>query len=74
MMIIEAKRPNESAWDTLLTREAFQEMVDFEDYLYSLKLPYHLDGLNPISEENYVGPEMVGLEDLCKRYNLTTEK
>ena len=74
MMIIEAKQPNESAWDTLLTREIFEELVTFEEYLYGLKLPYHMDNLNPISKENYAGPEMLGLGDLCKRYNLTTEK
>ena len=40
MMILEAKRPNATSWDTLLTREAMQEMVDFEEFLYGLKLPY----------------------------------
>jgi len=74
MMIIEAKRPNETAWDTLLTREAFEEMVLFEDFLDSLKLPYHLNDLNPISKEDYDGPEMIGLQDLCAKFNLTTEE
>ena len=39
MFIFEAKQPNETAWDNLLTREAFEEMVKFEEFLYSLKLP-----------------------------------
>lgn len=38
-LIMEAKRPNDSAWETLLTREAFQAMIEFEEYLYSIKLP-----------------------------------
>ena len=37
--IIEAKRPNATAFDTLLTREAFYEMERFEEVLYSMKMP-----------------------------------
>ena len=35
---MEAKIPNETAWQTLLTREAFYAMIDFEEKLYSVKL------------------------------------
>ena len=75
MMIIEAKRPNETAWDTLLTREAFEEMVKFEEFLYNLKLPYtytdYVGIYNPT--EDYDGPDMIGLGEICQKYNLTTE-
>ena len=36
---MEAKRPNDTAFETLLTREVFQAQVEFEEYLYSIKLP-----------------------------------
>ena len=37
-MIMEAKRPNETAWQTLLTREAMYAMVEFEEFLYNITL------------------------------------
>ena len=81
MFLLEAKRPNYTAWDTLLTREAMQAMVDFEEKLYSVKLPYDfaLDGviLNNMTNElgePYSGPAELGMYDLCKKYNRTTEE
>ena len=72
MFIFEAKQPNETAWDNLLTREAFEEMVKFEEFLYSLKLPENAlgDALPP----NQTEPRMIGLDDLCQQYNITTEE
>jgi len=47
-------------------------MERFEEVLYSMKLPYDYLGINNMT--NYTGPEMVGLADLCKEFNLTTEE
>ena len=76
MMILEAKRPNETAWDTLLTREAFEEMVKFEDFLYNLTLAEdYLDEKPPLPlGQNGTAPRQIGLADLCQVYNLTTEE
>lgn len=38
-MIMEAKRPNDTAFETLLTREAMYAQEEFEEYLYNVKLP-----------------------------------
>ena len=68
--ILEAKRPNDTAWDTLLTREAFYAMENFEEVLYNMKMPYNYGCdtetgcLNNMTD--YTGPEMIGLADLCK--------
>ena len=72
-LIMEAKRPNDTAFETLLTREAFQAQIDFEDYLYSIKLPSNY--LKPASHDsNVTNLTMLGLYDLCEQYNVTTEE
>ena len=69
---MEAKRPNDTAFETLLTREAFGEMIKFEEYLYNLTLPENALG-EPLPE-NQTEPRMLGLADLCELYNVTTEE
>ena len=69
---MEAKRPNDTAFETLLTREAFQAQVEFEEYLYSIKLPS--DYLETGSKDTSVNSTMLGLYDLCEQYNITTEE
>ena len=68
-LIMEAKRPNDTAFETLLTREALYAQIEFEEYLYSIKLSE--DALAPGTIEN---PRMLGLGDLCELYNVTTEE
>ena len=69
-MIMEAKRPNATSFETLLTREALYAQEEMEEYLYSLKLPAdYLRLTPPIDLKNL--PEdfnktMVGLGDLCE--------
>ena len=53
------------------------EMVDFEDFLYSIKLPYNQTlgtAKKPNDVSNYTGPAELGLYDLCELRNITTEE
>ena len=67
-LIMEAKRPNDTAFETLLTREAFYAQIEFEEYLYSIKLP------SDYLESNATNSTMLGLYDLCEQYNITDEE
>ena len=67
---MEAKRPNDTAFETLLTRESLYAQLEMEEYLYSLKLPS--DYLDPDPLKKNV--TFIGLGDLCELYNLTTEE
>ena len=72
-LIMEAKRPNDTAFETLLTREALQAQVEFEEYLYSIKLPKdYLEQTSNNSEAT--NSTMLGLYDLCEQYNITDEE
>ena len=59
---MEAKRPNDTAFETLLTRESLYAQEEMEEYLYSLKLPS--DYLAPDPDKKNV--TFIGLGDLCE--------
>ena len=72
-LIMEAKRPNDTAFETLLTREALHAQIEFEEFLYSIKLPSDYLKRTP-NNLNTTNSKMLGLQDLCEQYNLTTEE
>ena len=37
---MEAKRPNDTAFETLLTREALYAQEEMEEFLYNIKMEY----------------------------------
>ena len=39
-MIMEAKRPNATSFETLLTREALYAQEEMEEFLYNIKMEY----------------------------------
>ena len=73
-MIMEAKRPNDTAFETLLTREALYAQEEMEEYLYSIKLPYTYENQEQGSSRENGTTKMIGLHDLCELYNVTTEE
>ena len=56
-------------------REAFEEMVEFEKFLFSIKLPsdYYDVVVNTTTPGIPVGEEF-GLADVCELYNITSEE
>ena len=46
---MEAKRPNDTAFETLLTREALYAQEEMEEFLYNIKMEYTNE---TISEES----------------------
>ena len=77
-LIMEAKRPNDTAFETLLTREAMYEMLEFEKFLYNITL--REDALTnpdpssagmfaflapPVNKTENSTAKLIGLADLC---------
>ena len=61
-LIMEAKRPNDTAFETLLTRESLYDQLEMEEYLYSLKLPSDYLAPDPLKKN----VTFIGLGDLCE--------